>query len=408
MNRRDFLFAGAVSLCAGVSAAGSDDAFPVQSLRAPEPMAQMRADDASGLLLVSVAGVLWQWAAATSAWTRLADAIDAATPVAVGHGRIAARLAHGGLWVQEAGRAKLSREVRLASHAGMLNLPLGIIGVVDAGGRAYAARFEIDGSGQWVETARSTEVVMPDARPVQIDFDTADGVGEGDVVLLAGPDDRRYIHGVLGDAIESTRVLYLDRHTLIVLRSLAVDAPHVIEDIAPKPVQWRGKRGLLTMRSGPQGAQLVVIAASSTRRNALEFAAVGAPIGMPGRWMAATTDGNHLLAVHTPHIGGVLHAYQADGGVLRSRIIDQNVANHRIGSRELDLATWIGQRLMLPAQNRRSLRCFDAGHGWGPCGTWSLPAPIIATSSLTQRGRPGVAALMENGQVVVATMEPHR
>ena len=121
--------------------------------------------------------------------------------------------------------------------------------------------------------------------------------------------------------------------------------------------------------------------------------ALGPPIGTPNRWLAGTTDGKRLLAVHTPHIDGVLHEYRAEGATLSARAIAEGVSNHRIGSRELDLAVWLGARLMLPAGDRTSLRCFDADAGWSACGSVPLGKPAIASTALSLRERAGVAVL---------------
>ena len=48
-----------------------------------------------------------------------------------------------------------------------------------------------------------------------------------------------------------------------------------------------------------------------------------------------------MLAVHTPHIGGVLHEYRVDGDPPRRRAVEHDVSTHRIGSRETDLAVWL-------------------------------------------------------------------
>ena len=396
---RHWLAGAALLGLVSLGAAADDVALESSPLRAPEPIERLQADTAGGLLAVSAKGVLWRLDPGTVAWARLSDGIDPDTPLASGHGRIAARGALGGLWVWEGGRATLSRGVRLAPHAGLLILPLGIIGVVQTAGSAHAVRLEPDSAGGWTETARSVGPVLPDARPLQADLESAHDAGDGHIVVLAGPDDRRYKHGVLGDAIESTRVLYLERHGLKVLRSLDIPAPHVIEDIAPRPVAWRGRTGLLTMRSGPQGAQLAVIAASPDASDRLEFVALGPPIGTPNRWLAGTTDGKRLLAVHTPHIGGVLHEYRAEGATLSARAIAEGVSNHRIGSRELDLAVWLGARLMLPAGDRTSLRCFDADAGWSACGSVPLGKPAIASTALSLRERAGVAVLTSDGRL---------
>ena len=404
MNRRALLLAGAASLLTRArspAAAGADFAV-LTALLAPQPIVQIRASGPGELLAVSTTGTLWQLGPRDAAWTRLADDIDPTAPVAVGHGRIAARHLQGGLWVWADGRATTSPEARLAPHAGLCMLAFGIIGVADIAGQAYVKRFEPDRDARWRESARGMQNVLPDARPLQVDLDSGKSDDNGQIVVLAGPDGTRYKHGALGDTIECTRVLYLERHGLQVLRSLTLPPPHVLEDIAPRPIAWRGGRGLLTMRSGPQGSQLAVIAASRSRSDMLEIAALGAPIGTANRWMAASTDGHRLVAVHTPHIGGVLHDYQIDGNTLRSRVIAQGLTNHRNGTRELDLAAWINGKLLVPAQDRRSLTCFDVNKQWNACAAVPLPSRVTATSAWSWRNSAGVVVLLEDGQLLFA------
>lgn len=90
--------------------------------------------------------------------------------------------------------------------------------------------------------------MLPDAEPVLVDLD-GQHIGEH-LAVLASPDSARYVHGVLGDAIEATRVLWLDRGNLRVLRQLDLDAPYVFEDRLLRP--WRlpdGRLGLVTMQA---------------------------------------------------------------------------------------------------------------------------------------------------------------
>jgi hypothetical protein len=244
--------------------------------------------------------------------------------------------------------------------------------------------------------ARSADAVLPDARPLQADLD-ARGDG-GHIVLLAGPDSQRYAHGVLGDGVEATRVLWLERHSLALLRELVLPAPHVIEDIAPRPVALGRGSALLTVRSGPQGGQLGLVAADPAQPRRLQWAALGEPLGTANRWMAPSTDGTRVLAVHTPHIGGVLHEYRVDGTRLASRAVAHNVSTHRIGSRELDLAVWLGPHLVLPQQDGLALRVLDANAAWFEVATVALPDRVAMTAGLP--GGQGVAALLDDGRVV--------
>jgi hypothetical protein len=405
VTRRTVLCA-LVGACGAVlvprTAAGAD--APV-SLAAPERLAQLHVAATGELLALSATGRLWQFDGRT--WQQRGEGLDPRAPLASGHGRIAGRAAAGGLWVLEAGRATQVPAPRLMPDAGLHVLPLGVIAVAEgAGGRAYAVRLEPASADAWRETARSTEPVLPDARPQQVDLDgPLSAAGDGHILVLGGPDGERYRHAVLGDSIEATRVLYLERHSLAPLRTLALPAPHVLEDIAPRPIEWAGATGLLTVRSGPQGAQLAVVAADRAQRDALALAALGEPLGTPNRWMAATTDGRRLLAVHTPHIGGALHEYVREANALRGRRIADAYSSHALGSRELDLAAWAGGALVLPGQDRRTLHAL-AGESWSQRSVYALRQPVVATRAWRSGGRPGAAALLADGSVVWVAAAP--
>lgn len=364
-------------------------------------MAQFHATATGELLGVSLTGLLWQFA--DGKWARRGEGLDPGAPLASGHGRIAGRSTRGTLWLLEGGRVTLSRGPALATHAGLRILPLGIIAVAqDGDGGAFAVRLEPMAGNGWAESARSADPVLPDARPLQANLDGPGNADDGHIVVFAGPDARRYRHGALGDQTEPTRVLYLERHGLEVLRSLTLPPPHVFEDIAPRLIAWRGGSALLTLRSGPLGAQLAVVAADSGRRDALRLTALGAPLGIANRWMAPTTDGRRLLAVHTPHIGGVLHEYQAAGDQLTSRALAGGVSNHALGQRELDLAAWVGSLLLIPTQDRRHLRILDPARGWAERSRVTLPSAVVASRALHRDRHPGCALLLEGGSVAWA------
>lgn len=330
--------------------------WSVRPLPAPTPWTQLRSGPARSLLGTDRDGGLWQLRAGRAA-QRLADGIDPLAPLAFGHGRIVARRHDGRLWVGGGASNAGVSHVVIAAHAGLLVLPLAVIAVQGDGLTAHLIRLEPT-AGTWIVVARSKEPVLPDARPLQIDID---GRGDGGhVLVLGGPDRKRYPHEVLGDDIEATRVLWLERHDLGVLRSLAIEAPYVLEDIAPKPWQAGGARpSLLSMRSGPQGAQLVLIEADAAAPSALKLASLGPPIGTRMRWLSHTSDGTRLLAVHTPHIGGVLHRYRREGDRLVSEHVLDNLSNHAIGSRELDVSAWVDSRLVIADRTRKHLLIID-------------------------------------------------
>lgn len=369
----------------------------LQVLEVPEPMAQVAAGGPTGVLAVAASGALYALPLEGGRAPRLAERIDPDTPLALGHGRIAARRQDGALWVLEGGAAGVSNARALAPAAGLLVLPLAIIGVQAEGGRHRVVRLEPSGAGTWAPVAHSAVDVLPDARPLQADLD---GRGDGGhVVVLAGPDAERYRHGVLGDTIEATRVCLLERHGLELMRELVVAPPHVLEDIAVRRVAIGGRDGLLTVRSGPQGAQLVLVDADPAAPAALRVAASGPVIGTARRWLSPTTNGRRWLAVHTPHIGGVLHKYRQEGSELVATRVMDGVSNHAIGSRRLDLSAWQGTWLLMPDQRRRRLLLLDGRAGWRQVHAWQLASPVTATASLGD-GR-GVAILQEDGSVVL-------
>lgn len=410
-RRRRVVLAASCAWAATVGRTGALAAsapWAVRTVVVAEPMRRVHAGGPSGLLGIGAGGSLWALSLAGQTPRRLARELDPASRIATGHGRIAARTARGGLWVWEDGSASTLAEANLAVHAGLLVLPLALVAIVNGGpgGAAGAphrvARFEPQrAAAPWREVARSRDAVLPDARPVQVDLD---GRGDGGhIAVLAGPDDRRYAHGVLGDGIEATRLLWLERHGLQALRSLTLAAPYVFEDIEPRPVQAPAApagAGLLTVRSGPDGGQLALVTADPTQPEGLRVAALGDTVGGLHRWLAPTTQGGHLVAVHTPHIGGVLHVYRLDGQRLSRRRLMDDISTHAIGSRETDLSAWLRDRLVLPSQDGQRLRVLSPAADWAELFSVALPGRVTMTAAMEDGS--GVAALLADGQVVLA------
>jgi hypothetical protein len=373
------------------------------SLRAPTALARLSLDSDGGLLGVSPSGELWRLEGGS--WRSLGRGLDASSPIATGHGRVAGRSLDGGLWLLESGRVTQYAHPVLAPHAGLLVLALAVIAVA-AGrdGRHHVVRLE-PGARGWEASARSKVAVLPDARPVQFDASGTGNDDNGHVAVFGGPDPDRYRHGVLGDSIEGTSVLVLERHGLEPLAGLELPAPWVFEDIAPRPIAWRAGRALLTVRAGPQGAQLAVVAPAAGRPDRLELAALGPPLGTANRWMSPTTDGAQLWAVHTPHIGGVLHRYQVDGDRLTGTPVARDVSNHRIGQRDLDTSAWSAGHWMVPSQDGLRLRIFELAAGTAVAAApreVALGSPAIAMQRWSRDGRPGAAVLLQGGSVVWA------
>jgi len=399
MPRRQALVS-AVAAFIGLPRPASARPLGLQTLALPEPMAQIATGGPSGLLGVGMSGAPYALPLTSAPALRLGDELDASVPLAVGHSRIAARRRDGALWVLEAGRAGVSVERTLAPAAGLLVLPLAVIAVASEGGRQRVVRLEPADAGAWRTVASSDITVLPDARPLQADLDgTGDG---GHVVVLAGADGERYRHGVLGDSIEATRLVLLERHSLRLKRELRLDAPYVFEDIAPRRVALSGRDGLLTVQSGPQGGQLVLVDADPAGPSSLRVAARGAALGTANRWMSPIASNRHWLAVHTPHIGGVLHEYRLSGDALTAHRFQGDVSNHRIGSRWLDMSTWLGPRLLIPDQSGRRLLLLDAAAEWRSVGEQALSARVTATVALESPA--GAAVLLDDGSVVAGAV----
>jgi hypothetical protein len=381
---------------------------PLAQILPAEPVGPAGTGRPGALLGLGRDGRLWSWPVDGGEATLLGEDLDPATPLAAGHGRVAARRADGALWVWEAeagragGRARLSGQGQLAPHAGLLVLPLAVIGVSAAGhwARHRLLRFEPD-AGRWREVARSEESVLPDARPLQADLD---GRGDGGhLVVLAGADDRRYRHGVLGDAIEATQVLLLERHSLEPMRRLVLPDPWVLEDIAPRRVAVDGRDGLLSMRAGAQGAQLVLIEADPAQPGVLHVAAEGPPIGQRHRWLAPVGDagappGAGWLAVHTPHIGGVLIRYRRAGARLQPERLLSGPSNHALGARDLDVSAWLQGRLLMSTGRREQLQWLDVATA-SVAREWNLPAALQALVALDGGRR--AALLLADGRLMV-------
>jgi hypothetical protein len=400
LKRRQAVLAGAAALLSMTDTAWSKP-MALKTVLSREPFAQIVAGGPGGLLGVSTQGNLWSLALDGRGLKQLAEGLDPETPLAVGHGRIAARRSDGGLWVHEASGSSVSVERNLAPHAGLLVLPLAIVAVLKDGNQHRLARLEPNASGIWQRVALSERNVLPDARPLQADLD---GSGDGGhVVVLAGPNSERYNHGVLGDAIEATRVTLLERHNLKLMRELVLDAPWVLEDIAPRKVRLAGGRdGLLSVHAGPAGGQLVLIDADLNNASSLRLAAQGPALGRVNRWMSPMVCGEHWLAVHTPHIGGVLHAYRQDGIHLQATRWLSGVSNHRIGSRWLDTSSCSGQHLLIADQAGRHLLLIDTASNGRVLDEIAVTSKVVGTVSLQ---RPGVfAVLQEDGAVSILNL----
>ncbi len=130
-----------------------------------------------------------------------------------------------------------------------------------------------------------------------------------------------------------------------------------------------------------------------------ELAAVGDAVGTRNRWLSPSTDGQRLLAVLTPHLGGVLNRHEPQGAHLPSQVIARGLSNHSIGQRELDVSAWVGARWVVPSQDRLQLLVFDvdaAPPGPAPEAI-AAPVPVLNLKTWHRGSQAGVAALLQDG-----------
>ena len=155
---------------------------------------------------------------------------------------------------------------------------------------------------------------------------------------LAGPTER-YPHGVLGDTVEAS-ALHLETddgrwsHTLLpeyeVIEGIAAIVAVVGDEIGGS---------LVTVSDADRGARLRLYAPDG------DVLAESEPIGQGFRWLhqigvgPTGPDGElEVIVVRTPHIGGVVEAYQLDGARFERVAAIEGYSSHVIGSANLDMA----------------------------------------------------------------------
>lgn len=207
---------------------------------------------------------------------------------------------------------------------------------------------------------------LPDARVTLADLD---GDGAPEAVVLSDPTER-YPHGILGDRVEATgvTVIGLSANGLSLRARYRLSVPAVFEDLVPllAPIEAEGRPAILVARSSPeQGAAVVAL---GWKEGALVSVAESPPAGQPDRWThllgAADISGGgapEVIAVRTPHIGGVLTAYRRRGPALVAVAQTAGYSSHAIGSRNQDqglLADLDGNgrpEVVLPRQAREAI-----------------------------------------------------
>ena len=161
-----------------------------------------------------------------------------------------------------------------------------------------------------------------------------------------------YQHGVLGDAIEGTRVRLVTPRAWndcgVMFAFAGQD--HVFEDTAPRLADFNGDGidEVIVVRSSlTQGAQLVVYREPTTYNETgfpdmMPMLAATPYIGQRNRWLApigaADLDGDgtmEIAYIDRPHLAKTLRIVSIDGDVLAEEIAGAGFTNHRIGERDI-------------------------------------------------------------------------
>lgn len=215
---------------------------------------------------------------------------------------------------------------------------------------------------------------LPDARLV---------VDEAERLAVLGDATDRYPHGILGDYIEAGSISIIETTPEVRLTSqIIIPAPAVVEGLSPiwADLDGDGSRDLIvTVSEAGDGAHLAAYAEDGSLLGA------GPGFGRSSRWRHQLAVGpfaadgtTEIVAVRTPHLGGVVEYYRLTDGELRLEASLDGHTSHMIGSRNLDMAAGgdfdgDGQlELLVPTDDYTSLSALRRTED-GVEVAWSVP-----------------------------------
>lgn len=229
---------------------------------------------------------------------------------------------------------------------------------------------------------------LPDAR---ITLGSLDGGPAVQALVLTDPTDR-YPHGALGDKLEASAVtvIAVSPNALAIRARYTIARPGVIEDLIAMvaPIGEGRRAAVVAVKSIPrQGSSVLVLGWRETR---LEQLAEGSAFGQSNRWVhvigAADLSGDgvpELIAVNTPHLAGVLVAYERRGGALVATAKALGYSSHALGSRNQDqavIADLDGNgrlEVIVPRQSRDVLAALElVGGRWEERWALQLKSPV--------------------------------
>jgi hypothetical protein len=236
--------------------------------------------------------------------------------------------------------------------------------------------------------ARVDAQALSDAR---ITVGSLDGTAGLQALVLSDPTDR-YPHSALGDKLEASAVTVLTvaPNSLVFRGRYMVRAPAVLEDLIPilAPIGEGRRPAVIVVKSVPGRGSSVM--ALGWRESGLKRLAEGPAFGQSNRWVhvvgAADLSGDsipELIAVNTPHLAGVLVAYERRGDALVPTAKALGYSSHAFGSRNQDqavIADMSGSgrlEIILPRQSRDVLAALEMSNGrWEERWALQLSGPV--------------------------------
>jgi hypothetical protein len=236
--------------------------------------------------------------------------------------------------------------------------------------------------------ARVDARALPDAR---ITVGSLDGATPVQAVVLSEGTER-YRHGALGDKVEAASVTVIDvaANVLAIRFRYVVKPPAVIEDLIPvfAPIGEGTRAALVMVKSAArQGSSVLVL---GWREGGLDTLAEGPALGQSNRWVhvigAADVTGDQvpeLIETNTPHVAGVLVAYERRAAALVPMAKALGYSSHALGSRNEDqavIADLSGHgrlAVILPRQSRDVLAALELSNGrWEEQWALQLAGPM--------------------------------
>ena len=287
---------------------------------------------------------------------------------------------------------------------------------------ALAATLEVQSAPQQCNSAPPLQSEIPGEAAGRIPASQV-AIGSRNIAFawLGSPTDR-YDHDALGSALHagSLHALVRQANGALVLVSVQVPTSRVIEDRIPRlaDLDGDGLDEIVVVESDLRlGSSIVVYgvqAGTQSQPAALVERARSPYLGASHRWLnpvgVADFDGDghaDIVAVTTPHVGGVLTLYRYRPPSLEPVATMAGFANHRFGRREQQLSaivTMPGKRptVIVPAMDVRTLHALQIVDG-----EWREVASPIALPKRAQRMNAlssGVCVLMTDGLTTQVTL----